>query len=61
MQNPFKVNYKDTRTASIILIGVFIVNFEQISHVVRRASICHLEGFFPTELFSLFSTNVVNL
>ena len=29
----FKVNYKNTRTTSLSRSGVFIVNFEHISHL----------------------------
>ena len=34
MWNLFKVNNKDTRTTSLMLLFVFIVSFEQVSHIV---------------------------
>ena len=34
MWNLFKVNNKDAKTTSVMPFGVFIVNFEQISHIV---------------------------
>ena len=34
MWNLLKVNNKDAKTTSVMPFGVFIVNFEQISHIV---------------------------
>ena len=39
----FKVNDKDTKTTPLRRFGVFIVNFEHISHLCSRVSIVDFE------------------
>ena len=46
MWNLVKVHTKDTRTTSLTCSGVFIVNFEHISHIVLV--ICFVEKFSVT-------------
>ena len=43
VQNMFKVNNKDTKTTPLALFGVFIVNFEHISHLCSSFSIVNFE------------------
>ena len=39
----FKVNNKDTKTTRVALFGVFILNFEHISHYCSSAFIVNFE------------------
>ena len=63
MWNIFKVNYKDTRTRS----GVFIVNFEHISHLFLVLLLLPLNkqmfaGSYPVDskTLKLFTTAIID-
>ena len=43
VQNMFKVINKDTKTTPLALFGVFIVNFEHISHLCSSFSTTNFE------------------
>ena len=46
----FKVNNKDTRTTPVACFGVFIVNFDHISHLVSLSSV----SIHPSQLTDSF-------
>ena len=46
----FKVNNKDTRTTPVARFGVFIINFEHISHLVSLSSV----SIHPSQLTGSF-------
>ena len=52
----FKVNNKNTRTTSLTLFGVFIVNFEHISRFFSSVSIVDSEQENATNIH-LFKVN----